>query len=158
MIPFGQAVWLWRLRRGMTQAELARLARVPRPNLSAIERGRREVSLRTLRALAAALGVRPGLLADGVAPQVDEGAAPRLSRETMERIARSVTKGTMLADPVERQIAEALQLVVGRGIRLRRGTRRPGGVRATRAAWLWLEAAYGKATVASLAERVTARS
>lgn len=65
MIPFGQAVLLWRLHRGLTQQTLAVKARVPRSNLSAIERGKREVSLRTLRSLALALEVRPGVLADG---------------------------------------------------------------------------------------------
>jgi transcriptional regulator with XRE-family HTH domain len=60
--PFGETVLAWRLARGMTQAALARAACIPRPNLSAIERGDREVTLKTLRALALALEVRPGVL------------------------------------------------------------------------------------------------
>ncbi|HMF41326.1 MAG TPA: helix-turn-helix transcriptional regulator, partial [Polyangia bacterium] len=69
MQPFGETVLAWRLARGMTQAELGRAARIPRPNLSAIERGDREVTLKTLRALALALDVRPGVLADGIPPE-----------------------------------------------------------------------------------------
>lgn len=68
MLPFGETVLAWRLARGLTQAALANLARVSRPNLSAIERGQREVTLGTLRALAVALDVRPGVLVDGVSP------------------------------------------------------------------------------------------
>ena len=81
MAPFGETVLLWRLQRGLTQKELARRAGVPRPNLSAIERGQLEVSLKTVRALALALGVRPGVLVDGIAPE--EGGAGELSREAM---------------------------------------------------------------------------
>ena len=66
--PFGQTLFLWRLDRHLSQAALAQRAGIPRPNLSLMERGKREVTLGTLRALAVALDVRPGILADGVLP------------------------------------------------------------------------------------------
>jgi transcriptional regulator with XRE-family HTH domain len=45
MLPFGATVVAWRLARAMSQENLARAAGIPRPNLSAIERGEREVTL-----------------------------------------------------------------------------------------------------------------
>lgn len=105
MAPFGETVLAWRLARGLTQAALASQAGVPRPNLSAIERGDREVTLKTLRALAAALGVRPGQLADGELPR---DAAPILGRPELERIARAAARGTATANPHEAMLARAL--------------------------------------------------
>ena len=85
MVPFGEAVLLWRLERGLTQQQLAKRAGVSRPNLSAIETGLRDASLRSVRALALALDVRPGLLVDGIAPGEEEAKRGR-SRAAMERI------------------------------------------------------------------------
>ena len=82
----------------MTQAELARASHIPRPNLSTIERGDRDVTLRTLRALALALDVTPGTLADGVSPH--QSSSP-LRREAMERIAAAAVTGRPLANPRE---------------------------------------------------------
>ena len=93
MVQFSQAVWLWRRHRGLTQAELAQRTRMARPNLSAIERGKREVTLATLRALAASLDVPPGALVDGIAPQAYRSGPLSSSRETLERIADAVAFG-----------------------------------------------------------------
>ncbi len=99
MAPFGESVLAWRLARRMTQAALATAARIPRPNLSAIERGDREVTLKTLRALALALDIRPGVLADGVMPA---GDPKPMGRECLERVARAAALGTDLRDPQRR--------------------------------------------------------
>src|SRR6185437_7370469 len=105
MRPFGETVLAWRLTRGMTQAQLARAARIPRTNLSAIERGEREVTLPTLRALALALNVRPGTLVDGETPGA---SASPLTRTQMERIAEATVRGTALSDPRESALARWL--------------------------------------------------
>ncbi|MES1205193.1 MAG: helix-turn-helix transcriptional regulator [Pseudomonadota bacterium] len=111
MLPFAETVLAWRLFRGLTQAQLARAAGVPRPNLSAVERGEREVTLKTLRALAAALDVRPGVLADGEAPT----AGLPLGRASLERIARAAAGGTTLANAREHALARGLaQAMSGR--------------------------------------------
>jgi transcriptional regulator with XRE-family HTH domain len=47
-----------RLRAGLTQAALARRARIPRPVLSAYENGRRQPSVAILSRLARAVGLR----------------------------------------------------------------------------------------------------
>ncbi len=156
MLPFGQTVWLWRLDRDLTQDELAQRAGIPRPSLSAIERGQREVSLGTLRALALALGIRPGILVDGVPPGATEESSARLSREAMERVAEAVARGAKVHEPGERALADALRRIVRHragsvGHRVRRGKRE------SEAAWLWLEAVYPRAVVRSLLQRIADR-
>ncbi|OGQ77128.1 MAG: hypothetical protein A3G94_07890 [Deltaproteobacteria bacterium RIFCSPLOWO2_12_FULL_60_16] len=165
MAPFGETVLLWRLQRGLTQKELARRAGVPRPNLSAIERGQREVSLKTVRALALALGVRPGVLVDGIAPE--EGGAGELSREAMERIAAAVIRKSALADAKEQALADQLKHLVSSRLRAARpvtkgSTKRltlKGAARLSRGsdrAWLSLSS-YPQAVIESLVSRILER-
>ena len=85
----------------MSQALLAQKAGVPQPNLSDMERGEKEVSLRTLRALAFALEIPAGLLADGVGPETEKPLV--LTRDRLERIAQAVAQGKPLADPQENE-------------------------------------------------------
>ena len=135
----------------MTQAALARAAKIPRPNLSAIERGDRDVTLRTLRGLALALDIRPGLLADGQPP--DAGAEP-LTRAAMERVARAANRGTGAGTPREHVIAGQLRRATS--VRRARAAGRRGG-RATAAgdrAYLQLKNMLPAATLASLLDRV----
>ena len=159
MPPFNQTVLLWRLHRGLTQGVLARHTRISRPNLSAIERGRREVTLGTLRALAAALGVRPGILVDGVPPASADGRSPSLSRETIERIADAVAFDRSVTEPDEQVTVEALQTLLGhrtRAVYRQRGRPRTGR-RTTLAAWVRLKSLYGRAAIQTLADRVLER-
>lgn len=108
MLPFGQTVLLWRMRKGLTQAALAQAAGIPRPNLSAIERGAREVSLRTIRALAHALMIRPGLLVDGQ-PPTEPTPALTLDRSQLGRLARAVVYERSLAHKDEQALAQDLR-------------------------------------------------
>ena len=151
MQPFGETVLAWRLTRGMTQAELAASARIPRPNLSAIERGDREVTLKTLRALAVALNVRPGILADGVSPA--EGARP-LSRTRMERIARAAAHGIRLADPREAALAGHLRRTLSARLGIGEKGRRSRSLGGADRAYFMLRSSENRATVASLVDRV----
>ena len=57
MLEIGSQIYLRRLEKGMTQAELARRAGIPQPNLSNIEKGKRDLTISTLARIAHALGV-----------------------------------------------------------------------------------------------------
>jgi transcriptional regulator with XRE-family HTH domain len=152
MQPLGTTVMAWRLARGMTQAALAHAARVPRPNLSAIERGDRDVTLRTLRALAVALDVRPGVLADGEPPHA---TAPPLTRAAMERVARAAVRGTVTNTPYEQAIAQKLRRATS--IRRASAKGRTGG-RAQASgdrAYFQLKTALPATTLASLFDRMS---
>jgi transcriptional regulator with XRE-family HTH domain len=64
MTPFAQRLVLGRIDLDISQGELAQRAGISQSFLSRIERGRvHDVSIATLHALAAALGVRPEYLA-----------------------------------------------------------------------------------------------
>lgn len=159
MTPFGQTVFLWRRHRGLTQEALARRARLSRPNLSAVERGRREISLGTLRALALALDIRPGVLADGVPPAGAEQPPAPLSRGTLERIADAVAFGRPVAGADERQVSAALRTLLGHRMAAmrRRGGRPRASQRAALAAWMALKSRYTRAAIQGLADRVGER-
>ena len=157
--PLGQTLLLWRSHRGLTQATLARQAGIPRPNLSAIEQGRREVTLGTLRALAFGLGVQPGVLADGVPPGAFERKSQKLDRAALERIAGAVVRGTPLPNESEQVIAEALRKVTKHRLmaaRKQKGRIR-GGTREAEAAWLWLASSYPAEVLQSLLQRTADR-
>jgi transcriptional regulator with XRE-family HTH domain len=148
MRPFGETVLAWRLARGMTQTQLARAARVPRTNLSAVERGDREVTLRTLRALALALNVRPGALVDGETPGA---SASPLTRAQMERIAEATVRGTSLSDPREATLARWLAASLSSQLR---PVRRRSSPRQSDRAYFLLRSAEPPEVIASLVTRV----
>ena len=157
MLPFGSAVQLWRLRRGLTQGQLAQRARMPRPNLSAIERGKREVSLSTLRALAFALEVQPGVLVDGLAPGLVQQVVP-LSRNAMERIADAVVSHRPLRHRAEEALAKGLGDMVAQRRRILLGRRSAlRGKRRRHAHWLQLRAICPPDVLQSLLERIDNR-
>jgi len=164
MLPFGETVLVWRLARGMSQVELARAANMSRPNLSAVERGDREVTLRTLRQLAFALGVRPGILADGIAPTI---SVRPLGRRALERIAGGAARRLHAADDVTAGHGEArltALLTEAAAVRLDSIPAPPGASARTGPRWpsrrgdrayLLLKSATSSETVASLVSRLS---
>lgn len=158
MLPFSGTILLWRLERRLSQEELAKRAQISRPNLSAIERGKREVSLKTLRALAMALRVRPGLLVDGVGPPAVENK-PHLSREALERVADAVVYGKAALNPEEKMWASLLRAVTRNRMAAARGELkvRPFGKRTVDAAWLQLASRCPPEIVQSLFQRIADR-
>jgi transcriptional regulator with XRE-family HTH domain len=135
----------------MTQSQLASTAGIPRPNLSAIERGDREVTLRTLRALALALDVRPGALVDGEMPDQD---APPLTRAQLERIAEATVSGAPLTDPRESALAGWLAAALAGHLASGRAARSRVGPGQSDRAYFRLRSAEQPAVVASLLNRV----
>ena len=62
----------WRLRKVMTQEELAKLSGVTEATISRLESGQHEARISTVRKLAAALGIEPHALVSG--PDDDQEA------------------------------------------------------------------------------------
>ena len=122
MIAFGENILLWRLHRSLSQEQLAALSNIPRPNLSDIEKGKRDVTLSTIRSLANALGVLPGTLVNGEPPEHKKRAGD-LSREFMERIAGSVARGRPPGDMEERQLYQLLREVLSSSLKCARASR-----------------------------------
>ncbi len=157
MLPFGETVLVWRLTRGMSQEALARAASMSRPNLSAVERGDREVTLRTLRQLALALDVRPGILADGQPPPL---LNEPLGRAALERIAGAAAHRERAANETERRISTLLAdaasaRIAGHdtaGGRTRASSRRR--TRGVDRAYFLLKAVTSSTTVGTLIDRL----
>jgi transcriptional regulator with XRE-family HTH domain len=153
MLSFGDTILLWRSYRSLSQAQLAAMAGIPRPNLSDIEKGKRDVTLTTIVSLANALGVSPGTLVDGKAPGY-ENRIMTFTRESMERIAHGVAKGRPPKDPTERQVYSSLRDVLHCGLARAGGTKKlPFPSKKGNRAWLMLRALYPAETVNSLIER-----
>ena len=129
--------------------ELAGRAGITRPNLSAVERGRREVSLTTLRSLAWALGVSPGILVDGIAPA--SVPAHPFPRQALERVADAVWKGIPLQSDEEEKLAGLLRQLLHPRKNIRRGKR------SAERAWLRLKAIYPAQMIQTLIEKVRDR-
>lgn len=156
MLGFGDTLYLWRLERRWTQAALARRAGLPRPTVSALERGALEPTLRTIRRVAAGLAIRPGVLVDG------QGPAPlprrRFSRTALERMAAAAgapTGAVRGLSPEERRLAVALRDVVRPRLdawRSRCAPRRPA--RREHRSWLLLRELADRDTLRTLLDRV----
>lgn len=152
MWPFAETVLLWRLHRGLTQVDLAKAAGISRPNLCAIENGVREVTLPTLRALACALDITPGVLADGRSPY---GEPLSMSRDEMERVARAAALG--LQEPKWAQLVACLRTLTVSRRALNGGSKdKPESRRATLQAHLMLKAMVSADTLQSLLSRLSA--
>lgn len=158
MLPIGRAVYLWRAERGLTQEQLARETGISRPNLSDLERGKRELSLKTLRALACALHVTPGTLVDGSPPWAVQGPL-EFSRRELDRITDGVFGERKLAGR-EGKVAEWLRILAcsrisaanrGKGSRLRSGKRR------VNTAWLQFKSALSGGAAQALLQRIEDR-
>ncbi|MCM8794835.1 MAG: helix-turn-helix transcriptional regulator [Candidatus Omnitrophica bacterium] len=150
MTPFADTLYLWRVERGLTQAALAEAAGIPRPNLSSLERGVIEPTLRTIRQLADALQVQPGFLVDGVTPGQEERVA--LNRDRMERIADSIAKQQPLGDPFEKRVARLLAAQLAHLIPSTANSR--GRAREIRTTWLLLRTLLSPEELNTLVSRV----
>jgi transcriptional regulator with XRE-family HTH domain len=152
-MSLGSVIVLWREERGLSQAELARRSGLSRAQLSAIEFGRRDTTVGTLRRIAATLGVSPGSLVDGSVP----GAGETLTRAVMERIAREVAAGGEA--PSQHPALIALLLALTRSRRAARNPRArsargPRTGRPTALAFTALKNALGKEQIDSLLQRI----
>ncbi len=157
MLPIHRVITLWRLEKGMTQAELAQRAGLPRPNLSVIEQGGRDLTLSTLRRLAQALGIRPGLLADGIGP--DSGGS--WSRESLDRMARALAgEKPPSLNPKEKKAVEQIYPLVRQKLRLQGKKEKAGSTsteretRKKRFGWMHVKSQFTPSEWQSLLNRI----
>ncbi|MDP1854337.1 MAG: helix-turn-helix domain-containing protein [Candidatus Omnitrophota bacterium] len=155
MITFGENIYLWRAFRGLTQEELAKKAGIPRPNLSAIERGKREITLTTLRSLAAALDVSPGSLVNGTAPLYFNKAM--FSRKSLENIAQiSLGKSAKFSTAREKSISAMLSTIITNKVNAeeKKYTNTLKDRQSYITNWLILKSAVGRETLNNLLSRL----
>ncbi len=115
-----------RLKRGITQSELARRARVTPANLCAIESGRRDLTVGTLLRIARALDAEPAVLFSP--PQYRES----LGRVPLDFVARAVVTGVR---PYSRDVNRLADGLAWRCRPVLDANQDPGARYASRSAW-----------------------
>lgn len=149
---------MWRLSKGLSQELLAAKAGIPRPNLSAIEKGGRNITVATLRALSFALGIRPGLLVDGIAPAgLNKGG--NWPRELLENISRTSLGATALAvdklNPKDKAVSGLLSKITKNRINAQKKIYK-NTIKSRKDyinSWLMLKSGIGKEVVGNLLAR-----
>lgn len=154
-MALGKTICLWRLKAGLTQAELARRAGISRPNLSVIERDGRDVTVGTLKRIAVALGVVPGVLVDGIAPE--RQGRENLSRVSLDRIARRVMGFSIPLSSEESEIANCLGNLMKQKLGRTKQSKRnlPRTARVERQSWRRLRAMLETQELENLFSRIT---
>lgn len=102
MGTFSSHLSLWRIARGFSQQELAEKSGIHRPNLIALELGRRDCTLGTLSRLAVALNLTPGKLLDEL-PR--NRASKTLGRHGIDKVARFLIVGEGRLSPSSHNLA-----------------------------------------------------
>lgn len=155
MVTFGENIYLWRIFRGLSQDDLARKAGIPRPNLSGIENGKREVTLVTLRELAKSLRTTTGMLIEGIPPvRFKQGF---FSREALENIVEMSLGAPKKQISAEEKIVAAMLLKIIRN-KLDAGNKKFRRNFKNRKLyinnWLMLKAAIGERVLGNLLSRL----
>jgi transcriptional regulator with XRE-family HTH domain len=108
---------LERIRRGISQKELACRTGIAQANLSNIETGKQDIMVSTLLQICLALDVNPASVLDtGVKKQ----AHPRFTRARLENMAASVVANLQPSRKEDREIVDLLRpmMLPGRGRRV----------------------------------------
>lgn len=153
MFPLGDTLYLWRTQRGVTQQALARASELPRPAVSALERGALDPTLRTIRRVADGLGIPPGWLVDGRLPPGP--SAWRATRASVERVVAALVGRPARLSALDRRVIALLAPVLRSRLAMLTG-RAPGRcrVRHSRAAWLLVQGHLGDAVLRAVVARL----
>jgi transcriptional regulator with XRE-family HTH domain len=150
MLPMGYQIYQKRLSRKMTQADLARQAGIPQPNLSDIEKGKRDLTVSTLRRIA--YGLRMEMI-DFFRP---ESKHPQKqfqlpwTRSRLERIAFAIAKGEPKSrlSVEERELVQAFRAIIPE---IRKGRL---SVKKINDSWLKLKYELNSSTINQIMNRV----
>ncbi len=153
MNPVGQTISFWRMKKGLTQAIVAKRSGVSRPNLSAIEQGARDLTVQTLRRIAAALGVTPGTLVDGFRSEPMDAPEKR-DRYSLDRIARIGAGQSLKSSGAERRIAQDLASIMKSKTQNHAEKKNANNIRSQSAAIWRLKTEIGPAVFRHLIRRV----
>ena len=108
MLTIGSRIRVERIRKGVSQAELARRTGIAQANISKIESGKQDILVSTLLQLCAALGVRPALLFEPSEPPTTQA----FSRARLERFAAAVVNDAAPVSGQDQEIVALLRQVI----------------------------------------------
>lgn len=141
MLTIGSQIRLERIRKGVSQSELARRTGIAQENISKIESGRQDILVSTLLQICAALGIRPALLFDSTAPPEQH-----FSRARLERIAAAVLGNAVRVSDKDKEIVALLRQAILPDARI--------SARRTVLAWADLRRLLTGETIDNLRQRV----
>jgi transcriptional regulator with XRE-family HTH domain len=151
----GYHVMAWRRKLGLTQAALANRARLSRPYLSRLEKGKADPALSSVRRLALALEINVGQLIEELPPE------QALDRDELDRLARGALRpgtreahaqpGTRVLALMNHQRRKALGFYVARD---KRNSSSPGPHASAVNAARWLRASLGEKQWAAVLRRI----
>ena len=107
MLTIGSSIRLERIRKGVSQAELARRTGIAQANISKIESEKQDILVSTLLQLCAALDIRPALLFERSEPPAEE-----FSRARLERFAAAVLDDKAPVSDQDKVIVKLLRQVI----------------------------------------------
>ena len=147
MSEIGQIVYMKRLEKGMTQVQLSKRTGVPQANLSNIEKGKRDVTVSTLRRISYALDTR---LRDLIDDFEVAGSRKRvhLSRPAIERLARAIVRDGAKLTGEETEIVHLFKEIVPSARRRYTGTKK------LHQAWFGLKRRLGAKEIQAILRRV----
>jgi len=144
MKQVGDVIYQLRIKHGLTQHELSRLVDVPQPNLSNIEKGKRDITVGTLQRIAAVLECS---MSDFFLEAEKHPEAGGFSRARIEKLAAAIVNGTQKLTGEDGEIVRLFQ-----ALRPQLASQaRPGK---TYQAWRVLRALLSKQAIQSLQARV----
>lgn len=117
MLTVGPKLYLERIRREISQTELARRTGIAQANLSNIETGKQDIMVSTLLQICLALEVNPSTVLDSA---VGRPTQSRFSRRRLETIAASVVGNDLPSSKEDREIVRLLRetILPGRSRRI----------------------------------------
>ena len=147
-MEIGLRIYFSRRQKGFSQKALSRLAGIPQPNLSNIEKGKQDITVGTLRKIASALGMRMIDFFHEEGAQRAGKARVFFTRKRLEKLAAAVVSGNKGLTSEERAIVERLRQIVP--AKKRHSVRK----RRTLEAWLSLKQELGESAIRSLVQRI----
>jgi len=106
VLTVGARLHLERIRRGVSQTELARKTGIAQANLSNIENGKQDITVSTLLQICLALDIKPSSVFE---TPVANRTNPRFTRTRLGKIAASVVGARLPASKEDREIVLLLR-------------------------------------------------
>ena len=147
MISIGQRIYIHRLRRGLTQKELASRSGVTQANISNFEKGIRDVTVTTLFRLCLALEINPA----GIFGREPELREEKFTRPRIERLARAIVDKGFFVPRQDRPIADLMKRLIHHGGKSFLSSKK------TDAAWRQIRRRLTESQIHTILERVNDR-
>ena len=108
VVAIGQKIYLLRIKKGITQAELSVRSGIPQANLSNIEKEKQDLTVSTLLQICSALGTDPAELFN----ESETAGRVVFTRSRVEKVARGILDSSVKLSGSERKIADLVKSLI----------------------------------------------